>query len=180
MVGTPVRSLEFEDTDVGDVPVAPEPCAVVSISGARCTLGTMHGGEHVFETMDSVVEVKLRARLESERAQHRADIEGFQSALAQEAHEKSILEQVECDLRGKLAEAEARATALGDALTFHQAELARRALTEREREILRDLRTELMTLLTASDPSAAALWVIGKGNQIEALGKVLEVAKENG
>lgn len=53
---------------------------------------------------------ELRVELDRERVQHRTNVEGFQSALAQEAHEKSILEQVECELR---AEANAIAVIVG-------------------------------------------------------------------
>ncbi len=42
------------------------------------------------------------AELADERAQHRANVEGFEAALAQEQHERSILEQSERDLRAEL------------------------------------------------------------------------------
>lgn len=45
---------------------------------------------------------RLRVELDRERTQRRTNADGFESALAQEQHEKSILEQVERDLRAEL------------------------------------------------------------------------------
>lgn len=53
-------------------------------------------GAHMQDVAD------LQAELERERTQHRSNVEGFESALATEAHEKSILEQVESELRAQL------------------------------------------------------------------------------
>lgn len=57
--------------------------------------------------------------LAAERARHRANVEGFESALAQEAHEKDVLEQVGCGLledkrllRGELLRVKAELAAL--------------------------------------------------------------------
>ena len=41
----------------------------------------------------------LRVELDRERIQHRANVEGFESALAQERHEKDILEQCDQEIR---------------------------------------------------------------------------------
>lgn len=76
---------------------------------------------------------EYRVELDRERLQHRVDIEGFEAALGTEAYEKSILEQMECDLRAELvrvksARDQACEMLLNADLTISQYESARQLL----------------------------------------------------